>query len=127
MKAMTGLTRTPLFNPIICDYYCGMTVTVPLFAEQLTGGSVETVRAAYQDFYAGQKFIRVAGPGEPEGGFLGSNNMAGRDSLEIFVSGNAEQLMVTARFDNLGKGASGAAIECMNIMLGVDPATGLNL
>ena len=127
MKAMTGLTRTPIFNPMICDYYCGMTVTVPLFLDTMNGADVEKIRQAYADFYAGQRFIRVAGEGEPAGGFLGSNNMAGRDSLEIFVSGNAEQVMCTARFDNLGKGASGAAIECMNLMLGQDPATGLDL
>jgi N-acetyl-gamma-glutamyl-phosphate reductase len=104
MQAMTGLTHKPLFNPIICDYYCGMTVTVPLFAEQLTGGSAEAVRAAYQDFYAGQRFIRVAAADEPAGGFLGSNNMAGRDSLEIFVSGNGEQLMVTGPVRQSGQG-----------------------
>ncbi|MGI6028780.1 MAG: N-acetyl-gamma-glutamyl-phosphate reductase [Candidatus Heteroscillospira sp.] len=127
MKAMTGLERTPIFTPIICDYYCGMTVTVPLFADQLRGGSVKALRDAYSDFYAGQRFIRVTGENEPESGFLGSNNMAGRDSLEIFVSGNGEQILCTARFDNLGKGASGAAIECMNIMLGQDPAMGLDL
>ena len=127
MKAMTGLKRTPIFNPMICDYYCGMTVTVPLFLDQTNGASVEKLRQAYNDFYAGQRFIRVANADEPEGGFLGSNNMAGLDSLEIFVSGNDEQAMVTARFDNLGKGASGAAIQCMNIMLGQDPALGLDL
>ena len=127
MKAMTGLERTPIFNPIICDYYCGMTVTVPLFTDALGGADAAKLRELYADFYSGSPFIRVAGENEPEGGFLGSNNMAGRDSLEIFVSGNSEQLMCTARFDNLGKGASGAAIECMNIMLGLDPATGLTL
>ena len=127
MKAMTGLERTPIFNPIICDYYCGMTVTVPLFTDAVGGAGAGKIREAYSGFYSGQKFIRVASEGEPESGFLGSNNMAGRDSLEIFVSGNSEQIMCTARFDNLGKGASGAAIECMNIMLGLDPAEGLTL
>ena len=127
MKAMTGLTRTPIFTPMICDYYCGMTVSVPLFLDQLKDGSVQALREAYADFYAGQPFIRVAPEGMPESGFLGSNNMAGRDSLEIFVTGNGEQAHCTARFDNLGKGASGAAIECMNIMLGQDPTTGLDL
>ena len=127
MKAMTGLNRTPIFNPIICDYYCGMTVTVPLFADMINGGSVTKLREAYLNFYEAQPFIRVAADGEPDSGFLGSNNMAGRDSLEIFVSGNDEQLMLTARFDNLGKGASGAAIECMNIMLGQEPTLGLDL
>lgn len=127
MKAMTGLHRAPIFSPIICDYYCGMTVTVPLFADMTNGGSVSQLREAYAGFYANQPFIRVAAEGEPESGFIGSNNMAGRDSLEIFVSGNAEQIMLTSRFDNLGKGASGSAIECMNIMLGQDPALGLDL
>lgn len=127
MMAMTGLERAPIFSPIICDYYCGMTVTVPLFLDQLKAGSVKDVRKAFSEFYSGQRFIRVACEGEPQDGFLGSNNMAGRDSLEIFISGNDDQIICTARFDNLGKGASGAAIECMNIMLGQDPALGLDL
>jgi N-acetyl-gamma-glutamyl-phosphate reductase len=127
MMAMTGLTVKPIFSPIICDFPRGMSVTVPLFLTQLGIPDFEALRQIYQEHYAGQALITVHGAGEPGSGFIGSNNMAGRDSLEIFVSGNAEQAIVTARFDNLGKGASGAAIQCMNIMLGADPVLGLDL
>lgn len=127
MMAMTGLARAPIFSPMICDYYCGMTVTVPLFCDMLGGASVSTIRAAFEKFYAGQKFIRVASESEPSDGFLASNVMGGRDSLEIFVSGNDNQIVISSRFDNLGKGASGAAIQCMNLMLGCDPSLGLDL
>ena len=127
MMAMTGLTVKPIFSPIICDFPRGMTVTVPLHLAQLGLPDTETLRQLYRDFYAGRPLIAVRSAGEPASGFIGSNNMAGRDALEIFVSGSEAQAVVTARFDNLGKGASGAAIQCMNIMLGTDPTLGLDL
>ncbi len=127
MTAMTGLTREPIFMPMICDYYAGMTVTVPLFFENLNIGNVEDLRQKFAEFYTNQPFITVNGSEKPKCGFLGSNNKAGKDDLEIFISGNENQVQITARFDNLGKGASGAAIQCMNLMMGKDPCTGLNL
>lgn len=126
MMAMTGLARRPIFCPVVCDYPCGMTVTVPLHLSQLQGRwDLEALHRLYEAYYAGRRLIHVRGLGEPESGFLGANNLAGRDDLEIFVTGNGEQALCIARFDNLGKGASGAAVQCMNLVLGLDPTTGL--
>ena len=128
MAALAGLTHKPLFNPMICDYPQGMTVSVPLFSAQLNrAADPDALRAFYAEYYAGQPFIRVQPAGEPASGFLGANNLAGRDILEIFVCGNAEQLTLISRLDNLGKGASGAAVQNMNIMLGCPEETGLTL
>ena len=126
MMAMTGLSRRPIFCPVVCDYPCGMTVTLPLHLSQLRERrDLAALHQLYGAYYAGRSLIHVRPQGEPESGFLGANNMAGRDDLEIFVTGNAEQALCIARFDNLGKGASGAAVQCMNIVLGLDPTTGL--
>ena len=122
MAAICGLDNAPLFCPIVADFPCGMEVTVPLFAHQLKG-SVEDVKALYKSYYASGlvKFVEDAS----EGGFLSASAMAGRDDLQVTVTGNADRILLVARFDNLGKGASGAAIQNMNIVLGVDEATGL--
>ena len=126
MMAMTGLSRRPIFCPVVCDYPCGMTVTLPLHLDRLRGGwDLPGLRRLYEEYYAGRALIHVRDLGQPESGFLGANNLAGRDDLEIFVTGNGEQALCIARFDNLGKGASGAAVQCMNIVLGLDPTTGL--
>lgn len=134
MKFVTGLSREPLFSPIVADYYNGMLVSVPLYTDLLgSGGSGRptpaSVRDMLEEHYKDQPFIRVMPLGEEEktANFLGSNNCAGWDGLQIFVTGNEERILVSSRFDNLGKGASGAAIECMNLVLGCDPAKGLNL
>lgn len=128
MMAMTGLTEKPIFCPVVCDYPCGMTVTIPLYLDRLAGAeSLEKLHALFADFYAGQAMVKVRSLGQPEDGFLGANNMAGRDDMEIFITGSADQALCIARFDNLGKGASGAAVQCMNIVLGLDPVTGLEL
>lgn len=128
MAAYTGLTHKPLFNPMICDYPQGMIVSVPLFAAQLAkAADPDAIRAFYAEYYAGQTLIRVQPAGEPASGFLGANNLAGRDILEIFVCGNAEQLTLISRLDNLGKGASGAAVQNLNLMLGCPEETGLTL
>ncbi|MCD8217215.1 MAG: N-acetyl-gamma-glutamyl-phosphate reductase [Clostridiales bacterium] len=130
MKAVTGLAREPLFSPIVADYYSGMLVSVPLYTELLNGTQTpETIHAMFEQHYAGEKFIRVMPLGaEAESrNFLGSNNCSGWDGLEIFVCGNDERILLSSRFDNLGKGASGAAIQCLNIVLGCDEAKGLHL
>ncbi len=130
MKAITGLSQAPLFSPIVADYYSGMLVSVPLYTKLLQGEQTpETVQALFAAHYAGEPFIKVhaLGAEAESGNFLGSNNCSGWDGLEIFVSGNEERLLLSARFDNLGKGASGAAIQCLNIVLGCDEATGLNV
>ena len=124
MIKVCGLTRKPIFCPIVCDFPQGMLVTAPLHFDLLPAGvTVEKLREAYAGFYAGQRNIRVMDT--PESGFLGSNNVVGTNDLQIFVSGNETQTMVSARFDNLGKGASGAAVQNLNIMMGLDEGYGL--
>ena len=122
MAAVCGLTRAPAFMPIVGDFYSGMEVSVPLFSGQLNG-NIDDVRAAYRAAYAGPvvNFAEAA----DEGGFLSAGALSGRDDMEISVSGNEERILVTARFDNLGKGASGAAIQNMNLLLGLDETEGL--
>ena len=130
MQKVCGLDHAPLFSPIVADYYAGMLVSVPLMAEQLTGvSSLAQLHECYADAYAGQKMVKVMplSAQADVGGFLAANGCAGWDGLEIYVTGNDERMMVCARFDNLGKGASSAAVQSMNIMLGCDEATGLNL
>ena len=128
MAAVAGLDRPPLFTPMICDYPQGMVVTVPLWAEELEGAqSVESLRALYADYYAGSPVVTLRPADAPSCGFIGANNLAGTDGLQIFVNGNREQLMLSARLDNLGKGASGAAVQNMNLMLGFEETAGLEL
>ena len=130
MKAITGLKRAPLFSPIVADYYSGMLVSVPLYAELLNGEQIpETIHAFFTNYFAGEKFIHVMpfGAEAETRSFLGSNNCSGWDGMQIFVTGNEERILVSARFDNLGKGASGAAMQCLNVILGCDEAKGLNL
>ena len=130
MKKITGLERTPLFSPIIDDYYSGMVVSVPLFTDMLAKKETpESLLAFYADYYKGQQFIKVSAPDDEvaASGFLAGNGLSGWDGLKIYVTGNEERLVVSSQFDNLGKGASGAAIQCLNILLGCDEAKGLNL
>lgn len=130
MKKITGLARTPLFSPIIDDYYSGMVVSVPLYAELLTGKQTpESLLHYYAEYYDKQRFIRVSAADDEiaAGGFLAGNGLSGWDGLKIYVTGNEERIVVSSQFDNLGKGASGAAIQCMNIILGCDEAKGLDL
>ena len=127
MKAISGLERVPFFAPHICDYPCGMVVSVPLFADLMkTRVSKGELQQIFAEHYAGKEFVKVRECGYSEN-MIGSNNFAGRDDMEIEINGNDDRILVTSRFDNLGKGASGAAIECMNIALGLDAKTGLNL
>ena len=127
MQHVCGLAYAPHFSPIVADYYAGMEVTVPLFAHLLPGApSLKTVHEAMADHYANQKLVKVLPFGEVPA-FCGSNNLAGRDSMEILVAGNDERILLVSRFDNLGKGASGAAIQNMNIALGLDETEGLTV
>ena len=129
MQKITGLARTPLFSPIVDDYYSGMLVTVPLYADMLKGASVQSVREYFKEYYQGEKFITVADEGDEiaSTGFLSGNQLSGFDGLKIYVTGNDDRILLSSQFDNLGKGASGAAMQCMNIVLGCDEATGLSL
>lgn len=130
MTKITGLQRTPLFSPMVCDYYSGMIVTLPLYTDLLNGKpSLQEVQEKLAAFYEREPFIQVMPLGKEEetNGFLAGNARSGWDGLEIFVTGNEDRILVSSRFDNLGKGASGAAIQCMNIVMGVDEKKGLNL
>lgn len=122
MQAVCGLTVPPVFSPIVDDYYKGMATTVPLFLDR------ETLLLALTDHYQDSGtslMVRVSAAWE--GPMLAANTLAGSDSLYLFVQGNRERCTVTALFDNLGKGASGAAVQNMNLMLGFDETAGLNL
>ncbi len=129
MKAITGLSRSPLFSPIVADYYSGMVVSLPVHTDFLQKYRTPAELAAfYADFYRGEKCISVAeGTENLYGAMLAGNSLSGWDGLKIYVTGNDERVIVSAQFDNLGKGASGAAIQCMNIVLGCDEAKGLVL
>ncbi len=124
MQAIAKLAGPPIFTPIVADFYSGMCVTVPLFADQLTC-SVEDVKTIYKGLYTGPVVTYQDAP--DEGGFLAANALTGKDSMVVSVLGNEERLLLTAVFDNLGKGASGAAVQCLNLMTGQDETKGLVL
>ena len=121
MQKICGLTRKPVFSPILGDFYAGMATTV-----LLPGIDANTAWEALSDHYAGQNLISVAPLGGDEP-VIYASTYAGKDTMRIQVSGQRDQCMVTAIFDNLGKGASGAAIQNMNLLLGLDETTGLSL
>lgn len=130
MKLIPGYENEPIFNPYVCDFYEGMLVTIPLHKGQIKGNySLKEIHNMLEKYYEGQDFVRVMPLKElgTDDGFLSANHLAGLDYMEIYVCGNDDRISITACLDNLGKGASGAAIECMNIMLGLDPKKGLNL
>lgn len=117
------LSRDPVFNPYICDYYSGMSVSIPLFTDLLKKRvCVKDLIGLYREQYGKSTFISV---GQEESGFISANNLCGTNKMEILVHGNGERILLTSRFDNLGKGASGAAIQNMNIVLGLDESVGL--
>ena len=124
IKAVCGLDIAPLFCPIVSDYACGMEVTVPLFKKDIEG-SIEEIKDIYRNLYTGDivKFNDSA----DESGFLSANAFSGKDTMEISVFGNEDRILLVSRFDNLGKGASGAAIQNMNVLLGLPETTGLIL
>ena len=114
---MTGLTVPPVFCPIVDDYYSGIATTISLHNDRLIGKhTAESIRQKLEEYYAGERFVTVAP--KPGSGMLESNWGINTDSMELTVSGNEKQTIVTARFDNLGKGAAGAAVQNMDIMLG---------
>ena len=131
MQKVSGLDFPPVFNPLVCDYYAGMVVSVPLHRRLLNGKpSIEQIHEMFEKHYDGQRFVKVRalqGADVLENGFLPANTLAGTNLLEIFVCGNDERILLASRLDNLGKGASGAAIQNMNLALGLPEATGLVL
>ena len=129
IKIISGLDFEPVFNPYVCDYYQGMTVTVGLHARLLAKKvTAHDVWEMFAKHYEGSRFVQVAGfMGEgvlPEQ-FIPANSVNGTNNMQVFVYGNDDRICITTRFDNLGKGASGAAIQCMNIRMGLDEGLGL--
>ncbi len=122
MQAVCGLAHAPVFCPIVADYYAGMTVTVPLFREQLNG-TPDDVRKLYAAHYA-DGLVRYDDT-LAESGFIGANMLSGNDTMRITVAGNDERILLISHFDNLGKGASGAAVQCLNLVLGKPMGYGL--
>ncbi len=123
MSAICGLDSAPAFCPIVGDFYSGMEVTVPLFGKDIKG-NMEDIKAVYKNAYTGKLVHFDEGS---EDGFLSAGALSGRDDMSITVCGNDERMLLIARFDNLGKGASGSAIQNMNILMGVPEETGLTL
>ncbi len=124
MVCLCGLDTTPVFCPIVGDFYSGMEVTVPVFSKDIRGNLAD-IKAAYQEDYQGG-LIRFTEQTDPDG-MLSAAAFSGRDDMALTVTGNDDRILLVARFDNLGKGASGAAIQNMNILLGLDQATGLSV
>ena len=120
MVKVCGLDAAPCFSPIVVPHYSGMEVTVPLFDRALAA-----IKACYRDYYQSGLVSFADDPAAAEGGFLSSAGLSGRDSLEVSAYGNGERVVLVARFDNLGKGASGAAIQNMNLVLGCAEDEGL--
>lgn len=126
MRAITGIENAPAFCPIVSDFYSGMLVTVPLFKAQLNEGfDINSIRETYAAKYNGEivKYCESI----DNGGFISANTAAMKDSMLVSVSGNEDRILLTALYDNLGKGASGAAVQCMNMVMGIDKTTGLVL
>lgn len=126
MTAITGIKNAPIFSPIVSNFYSGMEVTVPIFKSQLEGGfGIEDIKAAYKEKY--NTPIVFYTENADEGGLLSANALSGKDSMQITVCGNEDRMLLIARYDNLGKGASGAALECMNISMGSSPSLMLDI
>lgn len=129
MQKISGLKYKPMFNPIVCDYFSGMVVSVPIQTRLLAEGlKPEEVHAMFAEHYKNAKMVEVMPlmtKEEQKSFFLASNTLSGVNKMQIFVFGDEEQILFCSRLDNLGKGASGAAVQCLNIMMGIDETTGL--
>ena len=124
MVKLCGLNNAPAFCPVVGDFYSGMEVTVPVFAADLKG-SMEDIKNLYKNCYA-NGLVKFTEEADPDG-MLSAAAFSGRDDMTVSVYGNDDRIILVSRFDNLGKGASGAAIQNMNIILGIDESTGLNV
>lgn len=129
MQQICGLAGKPVFIPVVCDYYSGMVVTVPLIPRLMKKQAAPNeIVEMLKKHYEGQPLIKVydfMGEEALSDGFLAANTLSGKNYLEIFVYGNEDRIILSSRLDNLGKGASGAAVQCLNIMMGIDETTGL--
>ncbi len=125
MVKITGLKNAPAFCPVVGDFYSGMEVTVPLFKSDLKNSfDIEKIKELYKSKYTGPL---VTYCDESEDGFLSAGILSGKDSMIVSVYGNEDRILLVARYDNLGKGASGAAVECLNIVLGNEDTYGLEI
>ncbi len=125
MVKITGIENAPVFCPVVGDFYSGMEVTVPVFKRQLKNGfDVEKIKEVYKNKYNGP-LVKYCD--DSEEGFLSAGILSGKDSMIVSVYGNEDRIILVARYDNLGKGASGAAVECLNIILGNDDTEGLEV
>jgi len=129
MQAISGLDYKPIFNPYVCDYFAGMAVSLPLHTRLLENKYTPyDIKRMFDEHYSGSAFISVAdvnGVDILNNGFIGANELENTNRMQIIVCGNDEQILICSRFDNLGKGASGAAVQCLNIMMGINETTGL--
>ncbi|MCQ2457974.1 MAG: N-acetyl-gamma-glutamyl-phosphate reductase [Clostridia bacterium] len=124
MALVSGLNKAPVFCPVVAPYYAGMEVTVPLHRSQLNGTPAD-IAACYEAYY--RRGLVHFVPAADEAGFLSASAFEGRDDMQVTVCGNGDRILLISRFDNLGKGASGAAIQNMNLVLGADETAGLNV
>ena len=126
MQSICGLNAAPCFSPIVADFYSGMTVTVPLFGKLLKKNYTLTeIHRIFEEHYKNQKMIKVLPLGYD--GMIGTNKLSGKDTMEIIISGNDDRILIASSFDNLGKGASGAAVQCFNLITNSDETEGLAL
>ena len=126
MVKISGLENAPVFCPVVGDFYSGMEVTVPIFKNDLKNGfNIEKIKEIYKNKYTGP--LVTYADDLNENGFISAALLSGKDSMVISVFGNEDRIILTARYDNLGKGASGAAVECLNIVLGNDLTQGLEV
>ena len=130
MKALTGLNYPPVFLPVVANYYKGMAVSIPLATNRLAiETSAENIQKQISDFYAGERFVNVMPYDDDslleDGNYFNAETCNGTNNVDIFVFGHEEQTLLISRFDNLGKGASGAAVQNMNLMLGLEESLGL--
>ncbi len=127
MQKICGLVNAPVFNPIVSNFYAGMVVTVPLHTQQFTKNlTAKDVHTYLSEYYKDANMVNVM-PFGTDMSFIDASTIAGRDDMEIYVFGHDTQIVLASRFDNLGKGASGAAVQCMNISMGIDERTGLSV
>ncbi len=122
MQVITGIETAPVFCPIVADFYSGMEVTVTLFKKDIKA-SIDNIKEIYKNYYKG-RLVHFDDAAD-EGGFLSAAALSGKDDMQLCVFGNEDRIILVARYDNLGKGASGAAIQNMNILMGVDETIGL--
>ncbi|GAB7549635.1 N-acetyl-gamma-glutamyl-phosphate reductase [Cupriavidus sp. 8B] len=130
MRVQAGLAQAPIFNPIVGNFLKGLAVTVPVYPDRLARKvTPEQIEDIYRKHYEGEQFVRVMPVGDEanlDGGFFDVQASNDTNRVDLFVFGSAERIVLMARLDNLGKGAAGAAVQCMNVHVGADEATGLS-